>query len=271
MKTLLKKKPKNVSFFKYCLNLRDPTTAAVLMEDSAACTGVVVAGLGIAISQCTHMIVWDSIAGLSVAGIMGALGIYLVRLNQRFLMGQSVDIEITDRIHEIVVSRDGVEGIHSVQSQWIGPNAFSYKAEVEIDGTYLAARLLDRYQKEFVTYISKRNVDGALTSDIDADDDEIRLLLSWYAEDVMRVVEQEVSEIEDQIRSEYPAAQYIEIEPDSSASDSRNVKFIGDSSGSPNNIEYAIDAGRKIDALRKLEIDTIKKMQDIIAVKNKNT
>ena len=87
----MKKKPAHISFLKYCRTLRDPTTAAVLLEDGAACCGVLVAGGGIAISQYLDMSVFDSLAGLTVAGMLGAMGLYLARLNQRFLLGQSVD------------------------------------------------------------------------------------------------------------------------------------------------------------------------------------
>lgn len=31
-----------------------------------------------------------------------------------------------------------------MQSQWIGPYTFTFKAEVDWDGTYLAAKLLSR-------------------------------------------------------------------------------------------------------------------------------
>ena len=311
---MLKKLPKDMSFLQYILKLRDPTTAAVLMEDGAACTGVLIAGTGIAVSQYTHMIIWDNIAGLSVAGMMGFMGLYLARLNQRFLLGQSVDPEIVSDISAIIQARASVEGMHSVQSQWIGPNSFAYKAEVEIDGTYLAARLLSRYQKEFVTYIINRNHThthtagktlgqglgqgdpgvgaGVVGEESGAvDEDEIRLLLSWYAEDVMRLVEQEVKEIESAIRRKYPEAVYIEIEPDSSLGESgeaaasyvdvsvddyikagkrgrvRAADSVGGEDGAgvvletPRIQRYAIDDGRQKASLRRLEIDTINQMQ----------
>jgi hypothetical protein len=40
---------------------------------------------------------------------------------------------------------------------------------------------------------------------------EVKLLLSWYAEDVMRTVEQEVRTVEKLIQQQYPQAQYIEL------------------------------------------------------------
>ena len=241
------------------------------MEDSAACVGVLVAAGGIAVSQYTHMIIWDGLAGLTVAGIMGYMGLYLARMNQRFLLGQAIDAEIVNKIQTIIMDRPSVEGMHSIQSQWIGANSFAYKAEVEIDGTYLAAKLLNRYQKEFMTYINKRvpSATGCATGlSTASDEDEIRLLLSWYAEDVMRVVEQEVKEIEWAIRKEFPEAQYIEIEPDSSLYESGETDDPTSERKSKLNhhirqkFRYAIDDGRLRPSDRHLEIATIKLMQD---------
>jgi len=75
------------------------------------------------------------------------------------------------------------------------------QAEVDFDGTYLAAKLQNRYMSEFASAKS--------------DPEQIKVLLSFYAEDVMRAVEGEIREIENEIRSVYPAAAYIELEPDS--------------------------------------------------------
>lgn len=80
-----------MSLFQFCKSLRDPTTAAVLMEDAAACTGVVIAGAGIATAQITGMPVFDSMAGISVACLLGSMGLYLARLNQKYLVGHAVE------------------------------------------------------------------------------------------------------------------------------------------------------------------------------------
>ena len=39
--------------------------------------------------------------------------------------------------------------VYAVQSQWVGPSTFSYKAEVDFDGAYLSARLQDKYAPLF--------------------------------------------------------------------------------------------------------------------------
>jgi zinc transporter 9 len=141
LKTLRKviaTKPPGVSLSHFILNMRDPTTAAVVMEDGAACSGVLIAAAGIGASHFTGSPLWDGVAGLGISALMGTMGLYLVRLNQRYLLGRSVDAEIIAGIKEILMSRSSIEEVHSVQSQWNGPNSFSYKAEVAFDGESLS-------------------------------------------------------------------------------------------------------------------------------------
>jgi zinc transporter 9 len=150
----------------------------------------------------------------------------LVRINQRFLLGQAVDPEITNGIERILLSQRSIDGVHSVQSQWTGPDSFSFKAEVDFDGTYLAAKLMPRYQAEFLQ----------IQDDLDS---ELRVLLSWYAEDVMRTVEREVRHVEAEIRKRYPAAEFIELEPMSKDAD-----------------RFAVDDGMEAQ-LRRIEIESL--------------
>lgn len=193
-------KPIGVPYWKHVANIRDPAILAVLLEDGAACLGIVLAMTGIGLSHATGNPVFDGLAGVAISSLLGAMGITLVRVNHRFLLGQGVDREITDDIGKILLSRRSIDSIRSVQSQWTGPETFSYKAEVDFDGTYLAAKLMPVYQQEFLQIR-------------DTMDDELQVLLALYAEDVMRTVEREVRYVEAEIRKKYPGAEYIELEP----------------------------------------------------------
>jgi solute carrier family 30 (zinc transporter), member 9 len=137
-------KPEGMDLLSHIRSIRDPTMQAVLMEDAAACGGVLIAVLGIGSAQATGFVVLDSVAGMGIAGILGAMGLYLARLNQKYLMGQSVGNEITEGIKHILLAQESIDEVHSVQSQWVGPYSFSYKAEIDFDGTYIAAKLMNR-------------------------------------------------------------------------------------------------------------------------------
>lgn len=60
------------------------------------------------------------------------------------------------------------------------------QAEVDFDGTYLAAKLMKRYEDEFLG-----------SSDLKK---ELPVLLAFYAEDVVRTLEREVRDVEREIR-----------------------------------------------------------------------
>jgi zinc transporter 9 len=99
------------------------------------------------------------IGGIGVAAIMGIMGLYLASINHQFLLGQAVDNEIVIDIKNIMLSRSSVDDVHGIQSQWIGPYAFSYKAEVDFDGTFLAAKLMARYQvKKLLLYCCHHHI-----------------------------------------------------------------------------------------------------------------
>ncbi|CAM9562936.1 unnamed protein product, partial [Hapterophycus canaliculatus] len=66
-----------------------------------------------------------------------------------------------------------------VQTQWVGTHTFAFKAEVDFDGTFLAAKL------KFRQLLARPPDDKAKFKDHET-------LLSFYTEDVMRAAEREV-------------------------------------------------------------------------------
>ncbi len=219
-------KPEGMSLWSHVWGLRDPATLAILLEDGAACLGVLMAIGGIGATQYYQMPVFDALAGVGISGLLASMGLILVRVNHRFLLGQSVDKDIREGIQQILMDRRSIDNVHSIQSQWTGPETFSFKAEVDFDGTFLAAKLMPRYQQEFAQARATL-------------DQDLRVLLSWYAEDVMRTVEREVRDIEAKIRRKYPGAQFIELEPMSKDAD-----------------RFAIDDGLEA-SLKRIEIEAL--------------
>jgi len=186
---------------------RDTSVAAVFLEDMAGCIGVTMAAAGLLGTKLTGDTTWDAVATLSIGGLLGAVALQLLERNRQLLLGEAVAPHTVSAITALVASRPAIEGVREVQSQWISPDTFAYKAEVDFDGTVLAAQLLDEYRDLFL---------GA--ADLEA---ELPVLLSLYAEDVTRAVERELKATEAVIRLHYPGAAFIELEPDSLAADER--------------------------------------------------
>ncbi|KAG5183252.1 cation efflux family-domain-containing protein [Tribonema minus] len=197
-----------VSFLAHLKKVRDPATLSILFEDGAACLGVLTAAAGIGLSQYYQNPVYDALGGVVVAGLLGCVGYALANVSYGYLIGKSVDSDTVDGIYAILMARPGIENVKSVQSQYIGPYTFSYKAEIDFDGTYLAAQLIPHYESLFNDLKSASDPAS-----------ELHVLLALYAEDVARVIEREVKAAEAAIRETYPEAAFIELEPDSSKTD----------------------------------------------------
>jgi zinc transporter 9 len=84
-------KPEGVSYLAHLMTIRDPATLAVLLEDGAACLGIIMAFMGIAASHFTGNPVFDGVAGVGISAVLGAMGFALVRVNHRLLLGQGVN------------------------------------------------------------------------------------------------------------------------------------------------------------------------------------
>ncbi|CAM9832460.1 unnamed protein product [Chrysoparadoxa australica] len=225
-KAIFMAKPKELSHWQHIKKLKDPTLLTLLLEDGASTVGSVLAAVCITLSKVTSNSVFDSFGGIIIGSMLGGIAVVLIRLNQRFLIGSSVDREIEEGIENILLARNATDAVSSVQTQWVGPFTFSYKAEVDLDGTFLAAQLMKEYEREFSKIFGWRfpeTKEGwnhpVATTELTPNElqRELRFLLSLYAEDVVRAVEREVKHAEAQIREAYPEAAFIELEPDSKA------------------------------------------------------
>eukprot|EP00761_Pharyngomonas_kirbyi_P004310 gb/GECH01004314.1/.p1 GENE.gb/GECH01004314.1/~~gb/GECH01004314.1/.p1 ORF type:complete len:642 (+),score=145.40 gb/GECH01004314.1/:1-1926(+) len=201
-KDLWRKKPKDQNLIPYLKTIKDPFIMAVLLEDFAACSGVLIASAGIWTTWFTNRVWWDGVASLAIGGLLGGVAIILGKMNMRFLIGQAVDRKVEDNIVNIVTSRQSVESAYQIQSQWVGPAEFMFKAEVDFNGDIFADKLRDAGYERYIQLWGHDPV-------------TLHKLLSFYSEDVTRLVEQEIDSIEAEIRQQYPQASWIELEPSS--------------------------------------------------------
>ena len=190
--------------FEYMQNINDPFVLAVVAEDAAACTGVLVALGGIGATYITGNVMFDAAASIVVGGLLASVAVLLVKSNQKFLLRASIEPETEQSIKNLLLARPAIEAVHSVQTQWLGPSEFVFKAEFDVDGTVLAARLYNQYEKLFLDAASS----GTL-------EEELPVLLALHAEDVTLLMEAEVRAAESEIQTAYPAAQWVELEADS--------------------------------------------------------
>ena len=127
------KKRANGSVIKYLKGDPDPALVAVLLEDSAACLGVIFALLGIVLSHVTGYSIWDAVGTISIALLLGVIAVWLVRLNSRFLVGRGLHQDEISKVSGLVDQRDYIEGVDHLHSESIGPGRYELQLELDSD------------------------------------------------------------------------------------------------------------------------------------------
>ncbi len=119
------------SFREWLVETRDPTTLAVLVEDSVAVLGVGIAILGIALGDATDSIWFDTIAAVLIGVLMGALAIFLATLNRSYLINRA-DPELNEAARREWGKDVHVQSIPRVSSIVFSPDSSVLMAEVEL-------------------------------------------------------------------------------------------------------------------------------------------
>ena len=112
---------------------KDPTLFVVLFEDSAAMTGLLVAMIGIALTDATGNPVYDSIASLLIGLILAVTAAWLAYETKGLLIGESADPEVIKGIKKKVMSFREVRHINDVLTMHMGPEYVLVNLSVEFN------------------------------------------------------------------------------------------------------------------------------------------
>jgi cation diffusion facilitator family transporter len=117
---------------------KDPTIFVVLFEDSAAMLGLLVAFAGVALSQYTGILVFDSIASIVIGLILIGTAIWLAYETKGLLIGESANRSIINDIRNILQSNDSIEHVNELLTMHMGPDFILANISVDFDDTKTA-------------------------------------------------------------------------------------------------------------------------------------
>lgn len=112
---------------------KDPGLFVVLLEDAAATVGLIVAMLGIAVSQLTGNYVYDGIASVGIGIILAVVAALLAYETKGLLIGESASDDVVEGIREKVTSFKGVDRVNEVLTMHMGPEYILVNLSVEFN------------------------------------------------------------------------------------------------------------------------------------------
>ena len=100
---------------------KDPTGFVVLFEDSAAMLGLLVAFLGVFLTQVTGNLLFDGLASIVIGLILGGTAVWLAYETKGLLIGESANLKVVKEIRAIVGGLPQVEYVNEVLTMHMGP------------------------------------------------------------------------------------------------------------------------------------------------------
>ncbi len=120
---------------------KDPTLFVVLFEDSAAILGLIVALVGIYLSQLTGLLWLDGAASVVIGFILGGTAIWLAHETKSLLIGESAEPQVVEGIRKLLSQHDEIENINEVLTLHMGPEYILATLSVDFNNNINAGQV----------------------------------------------------------------------------------------------------------------------------------
>jgi cation diffusion facilitator family transporter len=117
---------------RYVRTSRDPTTKTVVFEDSAAVTGVVIAGLGVGLHQLTGQSAFDAVGALLIGGLLAVVAVGLWRDTRGLLIGEAALPEEREAMQQALEANEHVDGVIELLTMALGPDSLLVAARLDL-------------------------------------------------------------------------------------------------------------------------------------------
>lgn len=123
-------KERNRPLWHHLLRSSEPIVRAIVVEDSAALVGVILAAGGLFFSEITGSNLPDAIASLLIGILLAFTAFGLARPLAEFLVGRSLPSDQLEKIRSIIAASPAIDEILHLQAVYTGPEEVIVAAKV---------------------------------------------------------------------------------------------------------------------------------------------
>lgn len=112
----------SLGYFEAFRQSKDPSTFTVLLEDTAALLGLLMAFAGLFAAQWFDMPQLDGVASIGIAGVLGVTAFLLARETKGLLIGEPAHPRVAESLLSIAARDADVRAANGVLTMQMGPN-----------------------------------------------------------------------------------------------------------------------------------------------------
>jgi len=109
-------------FWKGIVDAKNPTVVVILIEDTAAMAGLIVAFVGVGLAYYFNNPLLDALATVGIGIILAIVSAFLAVECKSLLIGEAASDEVVDGITEIASEIPGVNYINEIVTNHVGPD-----------------------------------------------------------------------------------------------------------------------------------------------------
>lgn len=125
-----------LTFKEYLRESKDPTAKTVLFEDTAALLGIVIAGVGLYLTE-HHAgpgggAYWDGVASITIGVVLAIVAFALARSSKGLLLGEAATKKAVARIQEAIMEHPNVVEVVELLTMHLAPKQILINAHVNL-------------------------------------------------------------------------------------------------------------------------------------------
>ncbi|MBN1607796.1 MAG: cation transporter [Polyangiaceae bacterium] len=133
---------------------KDPVHYTVLAEDAAAIAGLVLASVGVFLSDLLDAPVWDAVASIAIGVVLASVAVFLVIESRGLLVGEAVDPQTVGSVRRVLESDPAVARVVRLLTMQLGPDQALLNLNVSFASGVSAQELpevIDRLERRIVS------------------------------------------------------------------------------------------------------------------------
>ncbi|WP_067720276.1 cation diffusion facilitator family transporter [Nocardia yamanashiensis] len=122
----------NASWWQFIRTSRNPELPVVLLEDTGALIGLLIAFVAITLTVLTGEPIWDGVGTLGIGVLLGIIAVILIIEMQSLLIGEGALPADEAKIRDRLVDGEHIDRVIHLRTQYLGPEELLVAAKISI-------------------------------------------------------------------------------------------------------------------------------------------
>jgi cation diffusion facilitator family transporter len=176
-----------MTFGEYLRESKDPTAKTVIFEDSAALVGIVIAALGLYLTDIqfgpNKGAYWDGVASITIGLVLAVVAFSLARSSRGLLLGEAASKKVVDKIHKAIDSHPNVVQVVELLTMHLAPKQILLNAHVNLKDDLTTEQIVQSIKEiEEMINQAEPNVDMIFLEAARQIDSDIKTALPTHCE-----------------------------------------------------------------------------------------